>query len=66
MVSNLKKDYAVLVSNLKSLGDSLIKVMNKNVKDAECKKLIRDIKKYKRNLLKASCLLNIILFYLTS
>lgn len=63
MVSNLKKDYAVLVSNLKGLGDSLIKVMDKNVKDAECKKLIKDIKKYKRNLLKASCLLNIILFY---
>jgi hypothetical protein len=65
MFSN-QKIYIIISSNFKCLGDSLMTLMNKDVDETEYRNLVRKIKKYKKSLIRASNLLNIILFYFFS
>jgi len=66
MISNPKNYYAVLSENFKYLSNSLIKLMDKDVKEKDYKVLEKKIKKYKRNLVKISNLITIMLFYFFS
>jgi hypothetical protein len=62
MLSNYKKIYAIISSNFRYLNDSLLRIISNDIEESEYKLLIKNLKRYKKNLVKISNLINIMLF----